>query len=116
MLEQYQTLETEVDLENYRKRLYKLKDAFEDMIYAFKSGIQHGVTLPRFSIERLIKACEGMVAHDAASSPFNMPLAKERAFALKNDVNFFEDAIETSVVPAYNMMREFLESDYMVTR
>ncbi|KAI9366750.1 hypothetical protein DFJ73DRAFT_653903 [Zopfochytrium polystomum] len=115
----YQPASTPEDFANYKKRLARLPKVFDDIIDNFRHGIRRNVTLPKSSIELLIKKCttssfEGLEgpALDAAVLD-GLMAKKEEAKKVMGDEAYLVEDIKEYVLKGYAKVKKFLEEEYL---
>ncbi|KAJ3114221.1 hypothetical protein HDU96_002390 [Phlyctochytrium bullatum] len=113
----YQPAATQEDFDNYRKRLEKVPSRFDDIITNFRHGIARKVTLPKSSIELLIKKCKessGEGKEDLDAYVRAMPMAKaEEAKTVTGDEAYMVEHIKKYVLPSFAKVGKFLEEEYL---
>ncbi|KAI8846648.1 hypothetical protein BC829DRAFT_445196 [Chytridium lagenaria] len=115
-LDLYQRLDTLEDFENFRSRIMKFPQRFNDIIEAYKSGIVRGITLPLSSIDLLIQRCDVgavLTIPDRDEAARTHVLCKRtESERVTGDPDFMVDAIKHHLFPAYTTMKAFLVTQY----
>ncbi|KAJ3076257.1 hypothetical protein HK102_005454 [Quaeritorhiza haematococci] len=111
VLQTYQPLETESDIEHYKTRLTKIPSRFDGVIAELRRGVTVGITLPEICIKSLASHCQTQLVDNPTTSPFNR---KFESLQLKNDAAFLVPTINSSVIPSYRKLHDFLLNDYIV--
>ncbi|KAI9354532.1 hypothetical protein DFJ73DRAFT_958903 [Zopfochytrium polystomum] len=116
---QYQPDSTPEDFANYKKRLALLPKVFDDIIDNFRHGIRRKVTLPKPSIELLIKKCaasafEGLEGAALNEAVLESAMAKrEEAKKVMGDEAYLVEDIKEYVGKGFAKVKKFLEEEYL---
>ncbi|KAI9354609.1 hypothetical protein DFJ73DRAFT_958949 [Zopfochytrium polystomum] len=108
-IEAFQPVETPTDLHNYRRRLEKLPGRLSDVVDIYREGIATGLTLPPFSVNRLIDFCELQARSSAEDSGLNRRAEAKR---LLGDADYLTQGIR-GVQSAFAHIRDFLQAEYL---
>ncbi|KAJ3206638.1 hypothetical protein HK099_000490 [Clydaea vesicula] len=107
----YQAFETLEDINNYKTRLSKIAEMFDEIIVAYRVGIKKKITLPKESIDIMISQCDAAITDDYANSPYNMN--KEKILQITGDSQFLISTIKDNVVPSFKKLKSFLQDEYI---
>jgi uncharacterized protein (DUF885 family) len=105
------------DYENYLARLEALRRYFDESIGLMRLGLRTGFIPPRVTLEGVDQSLRAQIVEDPFSSIFYKPFEQfpapvggvdqQRLMAAAGDV------IRGSVVPAYRLLLQFLETEYV---
>ncbi|KAJ3218517.1 hypothetical protein HK099_005026 [Clydaea vesicula] len=107
----YQAFETIEDINNYKTRLSKIAEKFDEIILAYRVGIEKRITLPKESIDVMITQCDAAITEDYANSPYNMN--KEKILQVTGDAQFLIETIKDKVIPSFKKLKSFLQDEYI---
>ncbi|KAJ3271520.1 hypothetical protein HDV01_006571 [Terramyces sp. JEL0728] len=106
----YQPLHNANDVLNYRKRLEMIPVTVDNIIERFRMGINKKSTLPKISIETLIKGTERNIVKDPRESPYNL---HELYTKLGVKESFLDSFVLESINPALAKYKAFLSEEYL---
>ncbi len=113
-----QPFRTTRDYQNFLSRMSDFGAEVDVAIANLKEGIQRGVVLPRFAVERLIPQLSYHLVDSAGDSVFFGPVNAFPESMSAADKERFETAygaaIMEQVVPAYRRLRDFLAVEYLL--
>ena len=105
------------DYENFLARLEKMRLYFNESIDLMHLGLHIGFVPPRVTLEGVDKSLQAHIVEDPASSVFFKPFAQFPASVGEADRQKLRAAagavIRGSVVPAYQALLQFLETEYL---
>ncbi|KAI8904065.1 hypothetical protein EDD86DRAFT_195119 [Gorgonomyces haynaldii] len=107
-LQDYTPLKTVKDVSVYISRLEKVPILFDEIIEAFRQGMQSGRTLPRDCVLLLGNMCSDIAETPVDKSPFALDLS-----IVKTDSKILYPIILEYVYPAYSKLSEFLLTEYV---
>ncbi len=103
-------------LENYLRYLNDIPRYFEENISLMKTGIELGITQPLEGLQNYGATYDPYIVEDASESIFYRPIANKPAAMSETDweiaTQSVSDAINLSVTPAYQKLKEFFEEEY----
>lgn len=99
------------DTESFLARLKSFPNQVAQIIEAFRYGVQTNYTLPLESVQALISICKAQGEKNAESSPF-FESAATSFEKLSKSTESLKQVIEESVLPAYQLLADFLETEY----
>jgi len=112
-----QPFRTVQDYDNFLARVNDFELQVDVAIANLKEGVQRGVVLPRFAVERLIQQLSFQVVNEAGDSVFfgpvnafpdAMPAAERERLR-----QAYSTAIMEQIVPAYRRLRDFMAVEYL---
>ena len=105
------------DYENYISRLEGLRRYFDESIGLLRLGLRSGYLPPRVTLEGVDEALRAHIVDDPTRSVFFKPFEQFPASISEPDRQRLaaaaEDAIRRSVVPAYRLLLQFLQEEYL---
>ena len=105
------------DYENYISRLEGLRRYFDESIGLLRLGLRSGYLPPRVTLEGVDEALQAQIVDDPTRSVFFKPFEQFPASISEPDRQRLaaaaEDAIRRSVVPAYRLLLQFLQEEYL---
>ena len=105
------------DYENYISRLEGLRRYFDESIGLLRLGLRSGYLPPRVTLEGVDEALQAQIVNDPTRSVFFKPFEQFPASISEPDRQRLaaaaEDAIRRSVVPAYRLLLQFLQEEYL---
>lgn len=115
---QFSPRDTYEDRRDLLNRLKGFSKQVDEMILAFKCGIQNHKTLPMTAIAAIIAQCEAQVLPSFDLSPLSAlikPLesGQENMYELSY-VTSVQDIVMNSVMPAYYKLADFLSNEYIM--
>lgn len=110
-------LETAADYEHYLARLAAFPRYMQEQIAAMRAGLQHGVTVPRVTLNGVETGIQPHVVKDPTQSVFWAPFAHFPATLSAADRERLaaagRKAILESVAPAYSSFLDFMTKEYV---
>jgi uncharacterized protein (DUF885 family) len=112
-----QPFKTPEDYDRFLKRLREFPRWVEDAITMMRTGMAHGITLPRPAVIKMIPQLRDIVTATPEASIFwgpigNMPPGFSAAERTRL-TDAYRDALAAEVLPAYARLAVFLERDYL---
>jgi uncharacterized protein (DUF885 family) len=105
------------DYENYLARLEALPEYFSESIDLLRFGLRTGYIPPRVTLEGVEESLKAQIVTDPAKSIFYKPFEEFPGSVSAADRQRLADAaqaaIRGSVVPAYQSLFKFLETEYL---
>jgi uncharacterized protein (DUF885 family) len=116
-LQLYTPFGTVRDYENYLARLDALRRYFDESIDLLRLGLHSGYVPPLVTLEGVDKSLQAQIVDDPARSVFFKPFEQFPASVNEVDhqrlVAAAKESIRGSVVPAYQALLQFLETEYI---
>lgn len=112
-----QPFKTAADYDNWLGRVHGFTAWTDTAIANFRQGIAAGVVLPRALVLKMIPQMRAMQTKDATKSLFYGPINKLPASLSAADKQrltaAYQQAILTELVPSYQKLGDFLETEYL---
>jgi uncharacterized protein (DUF885 family) len=118
LMTQAQQVNDAKDAENYIARLGEFPRKIEQVIESVKFRESKGIIPPKFAVEKVIEQVKGFVAPGAVGNPIfisfkekigKIPAEKMDDAARTAFIARVEQAVASSVLPAYNQLNAYLE-------
>ncbi len=119
LMTQAQQVNDAKDAENYIARLGEFPRKIEQVIESVKFRESKGIIPPKFAVEKVIEQVQGFIAPGAAGNPITISF-KEKIGKIPADkmddatrralIGRVEQAVSSSVLPAYNQLNTYLET------
>ena len=104
------------DYENYLSRLQAIQTFFAGNIELMRSGLRTGYLPPLVTLEGIEEGLQPHILDDPTGSVFYAPFKDFPAVIGTNDrerlARAAQDAIRTSVIPAYRSLLKFIQDEY----
>jgi uncharacterized protein (DUF885 family) len=105
------------DYQEWIARLKAMGTYVDQTLELLRSGVRRKNTQPRIIVERVMKQLQSQVVDDPTRSPFYAPFERvsETVGAGQRDelTRAAQDAIRTSVIPAFGRLQVFLAREYL---
>jgi len=105
------------DYEDWIARLQAMDRYMDQTIALLRAGIKQKNTQPRVIVERVAKQLQAQLVDDPARSPFYAPFEKFPDSVTADDrqrlTHAAQQAIRTTVVPAFRRLQTFLNKEYL---
>ena len=111
-------LETEMDYQNYVARLNDFHRYSKEQLHWMREGIQQGKTMPAIILRGAADQIRAQIVDKPTDSLLYGPFTKPRPTVIPESQwlalsEAAEQAIESSVLPAYRELLTFMESEYL---
>jgi len=111
------TFTTVKDYDDLITRYKKLPRSFDQAIDHMRAGMAAGLMPPKFLLEKVVAAVDGLAGRPADQSPFAAPLAKfPQEIPAAEQARIREQmlaAISGSMLPAYAKLGKFVKEEYL---
>jgi len=105
------------DYDRFLKRMREFPRWADGAIALMRAGMQHGITLPRPAVAKVIPQLRDIVTPTAEASIFWGPITAMPADVAAADrtrlAAAYRDALQREVLPAYARLADFFERDYL---
>lgn len=112
-----QPFNTIKDYENWLSRLSQAEQGVDVLIKNMRKGIEQGVVQPKALMVKVVPQLEAHMVDDAEQSLFYKPIKNmPKSFSPEDKKDLtakYIKTIETTVVPMYTRMRDFLQEEYI---
>lgn len=104
------------DYQKYFSRLRGFKIQVDQVIANMKLGLNSGIVMPRFIMEKTLTQMQNIIDTPVKKSPFYQPLSKKNGLNPMQKVDVrkeLERVIEQDIIKAYKKLHFFVKNEYL---